>query len=771
MHPLLCRQIKRHFGDKELPPELSHLINAIDQSYSQNDRDRELLERSLELSSQELNERYEGLEQQLQINKAAQRNLEHTLSLLDATLDATEEGILVVDRSHRLVKFNEIVLKILGVPKSVLVDGDYEEHLREALSKVAHPDQFLEKIKQLHSDPMAESLDIIELHDGRVLERFTRPQILQGECIGRVWSYRDITEKKAAEANLELARRVFEVSSQGILITDAAFQIIDVNRSLCEMLGKGSEQLLGNMLQKIEDQEQALSFNETFMQQMQSQGEWWGELRSGSENTANQVIWIGFSVVRNNKGEVSNYVGMFSDITKLKEVEDQLQQLAYYDPLTGLPNRRLFKERIEDRIDYTKQNLQKLALLYLDLDRFKFVNDSLGHLAGDQLLVQVSARIKNEIRSRDLISRQGGDEFTIALLDLENESTISEVAARIIVSLSKSFQIKDQEIYIGASIGICVLPAQATTFEEAVRNADTAMYLAKASGKGRFCFWDKETQAAMESRIVIETELREAIKQDQLIVYFQPIMDCGTGETVSLEALLRWQQPKHGLVNPDTFIPIAEEIGLITELENWVIDNVCCQLHTWREQDIPLIPISVNLSAQHLSDFQLEQRIVSTLSRHDVQPDLLSIEITESTAMNEPQETVKVLRGLQAHGIHSAIDDFGTGYSSLSYLKQLPVDKLKIDRSFVRDLTSDPNDRDIAKAIVDLAHSLSMKTVAEGVEDKDQLNILREMGCDLVQGWLFAKALSANDMAEFLLQNRKSVKPILPIAKSALHST
>ncbi len=760
MHPLLRRQIKRYYDDQKLPPELSRLIGAIDQTYSQNDQDRELLERSLELSSRELNERYEGIERQLRINKAAKKDLEHTLSLLDATLDATEEGILVVDGSGRIVKFNEIFIKIWGTPRTLMESGDDDAVLSDGLSKVAHPEQFLDKVRELYADPMAESVDIVELRDGRVLERYTSPQILQGECIGRVWSFRDITEGKAAEANLELARRVFEVSSQGILITDPSFRIIDVNGSLCGMLAKKPEQLLGQLLQKIEEHDQVTSFNERFIEQMQSQGEWWGELRSGSESAANQVIWIGFSAVRNEKGEISNYVGMFSDITKLKEVEDQLQLLAFYDSLTGLPNRRLFKERIESQIETAKQNSLKLALLYLDLDRFKYVNDSLGHLAGDQLLVRVSERIKDEIRSRDLVSRQGGDEFTIGLIDLENESMIDEIAARLIQSLSKPFQIKGQEIYIGASIGICVLPDQASSFEDAVRKADTAMYLAKASGKGRYSFWDKETQEAIESRIVIETELRDAIKQDQLIVYFQPIMDSVTGEAVSLEALLRWQQPKRGLVSPDTFIPIAEEIGLITELENWVIESVCRQLHTWRQAKIPLVPVSINLSAQHLSDARLEQRIVNALRLYDVPPGLLAIEVTESTAMNEPQETVSVLRGLQLLGIHSAIDDFGTGYSSLSYLKQLPADILKIDRSFVRDLTSDPNDRDIAKAIVDLAHSLSMKTVAEGVEDEDQLNILREMHCDLVQGWLFAKAAPADEVAEFLTRNRKSAKTV-----------
>ena len=617
---------------------------------------------------------------------------------------------------------------------------------------MADPETFLAKVRELYSAPLAESVDIVELSDGRLLERFTRPQMLQDECVGRLWSFRDITDKNAAAANLELARRVFEVSSQGILITDAKFQIVDVNRSLCEMVNRRPEELLGHPLQRIGDANNESLFNESFMAHIKSKGEWWGELRSlPSDQGRRQVIWIGFSVVRNGKGEISNYVGMFSDITKLKEVEDKLQQLAYYDQLTGLPNRRMFKERVENWIEKTIRVPQKLALLYLDLDRFKFINDSLGHLAGDQLLVRASERIKNEIRGRDLVSRQGGDEFTIVLFDVENESTISDVATRIIGALRKPFSIKGQELYIGASIGVCVVPDQASNFEDAVRKADTAMYLAKASGKGRYCFWDKQTQTAMESRIIVESELREAIRLGQLQVYFQPILDCFSRNPVALEALLRWQHPKRGLVPPDTFILIAEEIGLMAELENWLIEAVCRQMHAWRDDGVALIPVSINVSAQHLGDSRLEQRIVSALERFDIAPKLLTIEITESTAMNKPQETVHVLRGLRARGVHSAIDDFGTGYSSLSYLKQLPVDTLKIDVSFVRDLSTDPNDRDIARAIVDLGHTLSMKITAEGVETEVQLEILREMGCDQVQGWLFAKAAPATETMEFLI--------------------
>ena len=758
MHNLLQRQIKRYFGDGELPAELTRLIDAIDQTYTQNDQDRELIERSLELSSEELNERYEGLDRQLQINQAAHNSLERALSLLDATLDATEEGILVVDLEGRVVKFNEVFARIWDIPRSVIGRGGEQAALSAALRRVVFPRRFIEKTRQLHANPLAESVDTVELRDGRVLEGFTRPQMLQGECVGRVWSFRDISARKAAESRLQLARRVFEVSSQGILITDPTFHVIDVNSSLCEMLGLPRDQLLGRHLRDVDDNSQGGSFNQHLFNKLVTDGEWWGELRTQRGNSKSQVVWINFSTVRNDDGDAIHYVGMFSDITRLKDVEQQLQQLAYYDPLTGLPNRRMFKERLEKYVNEAGTGGGRVALLYVDLDRFKFVNDSLGHLAGDQLLVGVSERINAEIRRHDMVSRQGGDEFTIALFDTDNALVIGDVATRIIASLSLPFFVKGQEVYIGASIGICMLPGQARSFEEGLRKADTAMYLAKDSGKGRYCIWDKETQTAMESRIMIEADLREAVRQDQLELLFQPIVDCRTGRPVSMEALLRWLHPKRGLIGPDQFIPIAEEMAFVTDLENWVIEHCCRHLREWQKAQVPVVPVSINVSAQHLSDRRLEQRIVDALTRNAVPPSLLSIEVTESAAMDEPTVTVDVLRSLQSQGVGSAIDDFGTGYSSLSYLKQLPADKLKVDRSFVRDLTTDPNDRDIAKAIIELAHSLSMQTVAEGVEDDDQLAILQEMGCDLVQGWLFAKAMSADNAANYLRRTRHSVE-------------
>ncbi|WP_078118387.1 EAL domain-containing protein [Thiosocius teredinicola] len=750
MHPLLERQLKRYYGDGPIDADLQRLLEAVDHAYTRNDQDRALLEQSLEQSSNELYERYNKLTQQLQANKAAQRDLQQTLSLLDATFDATEEGILVIDNDGRVVRVNEVFNRIWQVPPSLTELNDPGRVLYYAADQVINPTTFIGDIQACHTYGRTETAGIIELKDDRIFEVFSRPQVMQGECIGRVWSFRDITEKKTAERKVELASKVFEVSTQGIMITDADLNIIDANHSLCEMLQLDLAALVDRRVTELESEDHGLSFNENFASKLTADGEWWGELRSRHMANADRVIWINFSTVHNEKGEIANYVGMFSDITKLKAAEDQLQQLAYFDPLTSLPNRRFFKEYVDNQITEPQVPGQTLSLLYLDLDRFKFVNDSLGHESGDQLLSEVANRIRSQVRQNDLVSRQGGDEFAIVLVDEDDHAAVSEVATRIIKALSLPFEIKGQHVYIGASIGICAVPEQAATFDEAVSKADAAMYLAKAAGKGRHCFWNEKTQSAMDARIVIERELHDAISQDQLMVHYQPIVDGVQCKPVAMEALLRWEHPQRGRISPDTFIPIAEENGLISAVEDWVIDRVCNDLQQWSRSGVPLLPVNINVSARHLADKMLRRRLLSALQRHQIPPKLICIEVTETTAMSEPEETIKVLQELQEIGVQSAIDDFGTGYSSLSYLKQLPANTLKIDRSFVRDIAHDHNDRDIAKAIVELGHSLSMEITAEGVEDTAQLAILRKMGCDKIQGWLFAKALPADEMAELL---------------------
>ena len=639
------RQIRRHYGDTSLPGGVMPLLQSISQTYALNDEDRALLERSLELSSEELNERYDDLKHQLEVNKAA-------------------------------------------------------------------------------------------------------------------------------AAKLELARRVFEVSLDGIVIVDADFRIVDINDALCEMLDKPAHKLLGRPLGSVAGGDWSTVFEGAFGTQVYKSRQWTGEIRTpaGPRNPS-RVLLVAFSVVCDASGKICNYVGTFSDITQLKSTEDQLQQLAYYDALTGLPNRRMFKEKIEAIVESTGGFLNKIGVLFVDLDRFKIVNDTLGHTAGDQLLIKVAERIQSQIRDVDSISRQGGDEFTVALFGVVDTAVVEDIAQRIVLALQKQFVIDGQPVYIGASIGICMMPEQALSFEDALRKADTAMYVAKTSGRGAYQFWDENAQLEMESRLRVESDLREAIARNELVAYYQPIFNSKTREPVSLEALMRWQSPNGDLIAPDVFIPIAEEAGIIVDLETWMIERVGSDLRRWKATGYSPLPVSINLSAKYLATDRLRHTVKSVLG-DDLTPNLISIEITESTAMSDPEETVRVLDGLRELGVRASIDDFGTSYSSLSHLKQLPVVALKIDRSFIRDIVSDMDDRSIAKTVVELGHSLSLSVVAEGVETEAQLAYLSEVGCDFAQGWLFAKAMPAEQVPRYLNHFERSAASasLAPGFCSARHS-
>jgi len=562
----------------------------------------------------------------------------------------------------------------------------------------------------------------------------------------------DISSQKEVESQLRLASRVFEVSAQGILITDAEVTILDVNQALCDMSGWHREELIGHSPAVFRSGYHDASFYRRMWSKIRATGEWSGEIWDRRKDGSLKANWLHVSAIKNPSGNIVNYVGMCSDITEIKETEEQLQKLAYHDPLTGLANRALFQEVIKDESRKLRYDGNTLALMYLDLDRFKYVNDSLGHLVGDELLVAVAERLKATVRSTDIVARHGGDEFIVALVQPGDRVHVEAVATNIINELSKPYHHADQDIYIGVSIGICQMPEQADCINDAMRNADSALYLAKESGKGCYRFWDEKHNKYARRRVEVEAKLREAIKQNQLILYYQPQIDLNTGELLAYEALVRWEHPEDGLIFPDEFIPLAEETGLITDLGCWVLNEACRQIHCWENQGFDVVPVAINISPQNFGSMPIENGIASALETNKVRPDLLEVEITESSAMQDPKHTRRVLEKLRLMGVSVSIDDFGTGYSSLSYLKSFPVRKLKIDRSFVMDLATDTNDRDIAKAIVNLGQSLSMSVVAEGVETEEQRQILEDMGCDSLQGYLISRPCPPEDAQMFMQQ-------------------
>ncbi|MDB5867666.1 MAG: response regulator receiver modulated diguanylate cyclase/phosphodiesterase, partial [Betaproteobacteria bacterium] len=429
----------------------------------------------------------------------------------------------------------------------------------------------------------------------------------------------------------------------------------------------------------------------------------------------------------------------------LKESEEQFRRLAHYDSLTRLPNRSLFYDRLAHGIAQARRNGWTLAVLFIDVDRFKHVNDTFGHTAGDQLLKQVSERLSGCIRSDDTVGRLSGDEFAIVLSRLTAPEDAATVAQKIVDELNLPFQLEGAELYVTASIGITVYPNDSEDQDALIRNADVAMYRAKERGRNNYQFYTPELNRRTREMLNMESELRRALERDEFVMHYQPKVSLVTGQITGVEALLRWRHPERGLVPPGDFIPLLEETGLIVQTGEWVLKAVCEQIKTWERAGIEPLPVAVNLSARQFLAPDLAGSIRRVLEAHEVKPDLLEVEITESAIMTNADEAIRTLETLEALGVKTSVDDFGTGYSSLGYLKRFPLYALKIDRSFVRDITSDPDDATITQAVISMAHSLQLKVIAEGVETEAQLEFLERYGCDEVQGYLYSKPIPGEE--------------------------
>ena len=464
-------------------------------------------------------------------------------------------------------------------------------------------------------------------------------------------------------------------------------------------------------------------------------------------------------VERDAAGRAVRLAGAVHDITRHKDAEEQIRMLAYYDPLTGLPNRLLFTQQLNKAIASAECSQQQIAVMFVDLDNFKRVNDTLGHGAGDELLRAVSARLAGLLRGHDSvarlaaeahdrsIARLGGDEFIVLLGDLKCSADASSVARRLVAALAEPVLVQHKEIFVGGSVGVAIYPDDGTDADTLLMNADTAMYRAKETGRGRFQFYNRSMNERALDRLMMESMLRRALERDEFVLHFQPRVDVGSGRIVGAEALIRWMHPERGLIMPNEFIPLVEDSGLVIRLGEWVIDAACRQNAAWHAAGMPPVPVAVNLASTHLRERGLPDLVGRVIQRYSLPASALEIEVTESILLVEPELSLQVAARLESMGVRLSIDDFGTGYSSLSYLKRLPIKSLKIDRSFVRDLATDPDDAAIITAIIAMAHGLKLKVVAEGVETEAQLAFLRARGCDEYQGFLMSRPLEAADFA------------------------
>ncbi|MGE6792597.1 bifunctional diguanylate cyclase/phosphodiesterase [Pseudomonas guineae] len=559
---------------------------------------------------------------------------------------------------------------------------------------------------------------------------------------------RDISLQRRAEKDLRMAATVFEHSTAAILVTDPAGYIVQVNHAFSRVSGYSSKQILDQLPSMLTADTQQASHLGFVIKQLNQQGSWEGEVWLKRKNGEKFPAWVGITAVKDDEGDLVSYVCFFSDISERKASEQRIHRLAYYDALTQLPNRTLFQDRLHSALQHGERHQEWVVLMFLDLDRFKPINDSLGHAAGDRMLKEVAMRLCACVDSDDTVARMGGDEFTL-LLQSEplREGALTRaihVGEQILASLAQPFILEGREFFVTASIGIALSPQDGNELSQLMKNADTAMYHAKERGKNNFQFYQADMNASALQRLELESDLRHALEQNEFKLYYQPQFSGDGKRLTGAEALLRWQHPQRGLVPPDAFIPVLEELGLVVQVGDWVLRESCRQLAEWRQANIRVPKISVNLSARQFAEGDLHQRIALILEQSGIPANSLELELTESILMEDVANAMQTLSSLKQLGVFIAIDDFGTGYSSLNYLKQFPLDVLKIDRSFVDGLPHGEQDGQIARAIIAMAHSLNLTVIAEGVETLAQLDFLRSHDCDEVQGFLLGRPMPAH---------------------------
>jgi diguanylate cyclase (GGDEF)-like protein/PAS domain S-box-containing protein len=524
-----------------------------------------------------------------------------------------------------------------------------------------------------------------------------------------------LRERALAEEKLRQAAKVFESTSEGVVVTDAQARIITVNPAFISITGYREDEVIGKNPRILNSGRHDQAFFQSLWASVEKTGKWHGEIWNRRKNGDVYPEWLNVGVVRDAGGKLTNYIGVFSDITAIKESEQQLNYLAHHDPLTGLPNRLLFNARLEHTVQQARRRHTELAVLFLDLDRFKNINDTLGHASGDDLLRQVARRLSTSLREEDTLARLGGDEFVIIIESLNAARDSAKVADKLLDILRQPLQLLEHEVFIGASLGISVYPADGEDCETLVKHADIAMYRAKHLGRNNYQFYTQELTESMFHRFTLENGLRRALDRQEMVLYYQPQLDVAQSRITGVEALIRWQHPERGLLLPGNFIPLADEMGLLTRIGEWVLHAACRQARKWLDQGLPPLRMAVNVSAYQITHSDIAKTVREAIEHTGFDPHWLEVEITEDFFMQGDVQTLHVLHELKDMGITLAIDDFGTGYSSLSYLKRFPIDRIKIDQSFIRDIPRDSDDEAIARAIIAIGHTLKLTVIAEGV--------------------------------------------------------
>jgi diguanylate cyclase (GGDEF)-like protein/PAS domain S-box-containing protein len=615
-----------------------------------------------------------------------------------------------------------------------------------------------ERVDQAYTDSLAthapyEVVHRLRMPDGRIKwmnERCETHYDEQGHALRSTGTIQDITVLKEAEEALRLYANVFEHSGEAILITDSDNRILAANPAFTRLTGYSIDEVHGKSPHLLASGETTDETYRDMWSALELTGFWQGEIVDQRKDGTRYPKWMSVSAVRNAEGDITHYIASFTDITERKKAEAQISHLAYHDALTGLINRFSLQRQLEQALAMARRERRALVVIFLDLDRFKTINDTMGHAMGDELLMEVARRLNENVRDSDIVARLGGDEFVVVLTEVETATAAAHVADKILHALARPYRIGEHDLHSTVSLGLAFYPNDGKDGDTLMKNADTAMYHAKSLGRNNVQFFTAEMNQRVVKRLTLDHDLRVAVEAGQFELLYQPQLDSLTGRIVGVEALIRWHHPSDGLVLPAEFIPLAEETGLILPLGEWVLNEACRQLRAWRDDGIEGVTMAVNLSAHQLHSPVLLAHVARALEKHGLTGSDLELEVTESVAMHDPAASISQLKALRNLGVRLSIDDFGTGYSSLSYLKLLPIHTLKLDQSFVRDIESDSNDVAICTATIALAHNLGLSVIAEGVETEAQRLLLLSHRCDVMQGYLFSRPLPAEAARAFI---------------------
>ncbi len=685
---------------------------------------------------------------------ALQDEIAETKARMDNVLDTVDQVIWSANADGRQLMFiNRAIETISGRPAQDFFDDP------ALWQHVVHPDDgavLARMLRRLYDEGSAAAEMRIRRPDGGTRWVYNHAWMIRdggGNPLRVDGIMSDITERKHAQSELELSAKVFEQSAEGILICDADGRILSVNTAFCEITGYGRDEVVGHDPRLLKSGRHGRDFYRQMWAEVNDTGRWHGEVWNRRKDGELYPEFLSISALYDVEGCRTHYIGMFSDISQHKQAEERIRHLAHFDALTALPNRALLDDRIARATLQAQRGRHGMAVMFLDLDRFKNINDSLGHRVGDEVLVETAQRLTRAMRDEDTVSRLGGDEF-ILLLPNSDADGAAHVAQKSIEAMSAPFRVGGTELTLTPSIGIAMYPADGLDTEALIQCADVAMYKAKADGRNTFRFFTPDMHRQASRTLQLENGLRRALEREELELHFQPKVDARDGAFAGCEVLLRWHHPELGSVPPGDFIPIAEDSGQILAIGEWVMRSAVRQITAWQAAGLPLLPVAVNLSAAQFRQVDLIETVERILDESGLPPACLELELTESMTMEDPASAAGIIERLHQSGLKLSIDDFGTGYSSLSHLKRFQVDKLKIDQSFVRGITTDPEDREIVTAIIGLARSLKLSTIAEGVEREDELELLRELGCDEFQGYYFSRPLPAAQFEALLRRGR-----------------